>query len=88
MVGYSTPYHAREAAIGILLDKDFTSRGIATASVKTLTEYTKSRFDRVFAEVRPDNEDSIKLMDRAGCRTNGQVIETKWGKALVFEAPK
>lgn len=88
MVGYSTPYHAREAAIGILLDKDFTSRGIATASVKALTEYTKSRFDRVFAEVRPDNEDSIKLMDRAGYRTNGQVIETEWGKALVFEAPK
>lgn len=88
MVGYSTKGHEREAEIGILLDKDATGKGIATASIRALTDYAKARFDRVFAEVEPDNTKSISLMNRTGYTTDGAIVERDWGKALVFEAPQ
>lgn len=87
-VGYSTKNHAREAEVGVLLDENATGHGYASSSVKALTEFAKPRFDRVYAEVTPNNDKSIALLDRSGYKTSGKIIERDWGKALVFEAPK
>lgn len=86
MVSYSTKDHPHEAELGILLDKDATGHGHATIALKALTDYARSRFERVFAEIDPDNTKSINLVTRAGYKTNGNVVERDWGRALVFEA--
>lgn len=87
-VAYQTEHSDTEVAIGISLDKDVTGRGFATAAIKALTRYAKTRFDRVYAEVDVNNVRSINLLTRSGYHTDGKVVELKWGRALVFEAPK
>lgn len=86
-VAYQTEHSDTEAAMGISLDKDETGRGYATAALKALTRYAVTRFDRVYAEVEVGNTNSINLLQRSGFQTNGQVVELKWGSALIFEAP-
>jgi RimJ/RimL family protein N-acetyltransferase len=79
---------AEEAEIGISLDKDATGHGYATEALKALTEYAKTLFGRVYAEIDVNNANSIRLFTRAGYQTNAQVVKRKWGDALTFEAPK
>jgi RimJ/RimL family protein N-acetyltransferase len=88
IASYSTKGHDREAEVGVLLDKDAAGHGYASAAVKAITDFAKSRFDRIFSEVAPDNAKSINLLIRSGYQTNGELVERKWGKALVFEALK
>ncbi len=88
MVGYSTKDHENEAELGILLDKDAAGHGYATVALKTLTDYASSLFERVFAEIDPDNAKSIDLVKRVGYTTDGEVVARDWGRALVFEAAK
>lgn len=87
-VAYQLEHSDTEAAIGVSLDKDETGRGYATSAIKALTAYAVSRFDRVYAEVEVGNTNSINLLTRSGYQTDGQVVELKWGSALIFEAPK
>ncbi|MFI5275452.1 MAG: GNAT family N-acetyltransferase [Candidatus Saccharimonadales bacterium] len=87
-VAYQTEHSDNEAAIGVSLDKDMTGRGYAAAAIKALTEYAVTRFERVYAEVDERNTSSIKMLNRAGYRTDGRVFELKWGRALIFEAIK
>lgn len=61
--------------------------GYATLAVKALTEYLMSRSSRVFAEVRVDNEPSIKVMERSGCHRRA-VVDRDWGRVIVFEPSK
>ncbi len=88
IVSYSTKGHEKEAEMGILLDQDATGHGYATASVRALTKYATHHFDRVYAEVAPDNEKSISLLERTGYQATGETVEREWGSALVFEAAK
>lgn len=88
MVEYSLKRYPDQAEIGVLLDKKATHHGYATEAIKSLTEYAKQRFNRVYAEVAPDNERSIKLLTRAGYQGTGEKVSREWGEALVFEAPK
>ena len=88
MVGYSTKHNKGEAEIGVLIDKEAVGHGYAATAVKTLTVYAKLRFSRVYAEVAPNNERSIKLLHRVGYQTSGRTVLRDWGEALVFEAPK
>jgi RimJ/RimL family protein N-acetyltransferase len=87
MVGYSTKRSKDEAEIGILLDEQATGHGYATAAMRTVTDYANQHFSRVYAEVAPDNKNSINLLGRAGYRSSGQTVKRDWGDALVFEAP-
>lgn len=86
-VGYSVKGHPREAEIGISLDQNSTGHGYATKSFRALTDFAKSQFDRVYAEVAPDNINSVEMLKRSGYQTTGEIVERDWGKALVFEAP-
>lgn len=88
MVGYSTKRFADQAEMGVLLDRKAAGHGYATEALKSLTEYASSRFNRVYAEVAPDNERSLKLVARAGYQHTGEKVSRDWGEALVFEAPK
>lgn len=87
-VAYQTEHSDTEVAIGVSLDKDATGRGYALAAVKALTAYALTRFGRVYAEVDINNVKSINLLIRSGFQTNGQAVDLKWGRALVFEAKK
>lgn len=87
-VAYSTKGHPTEAEVGVMLDKNATGNGYATEAVKALTEFAKPQFDRVFADVSPDNFKSITMLERAGYQTDGKIVERDWGQALVFEAPE
>jgi RimJ/RimL family protein N-acetyltransferase len=88
MVSYSTKLNPLEAEIGVSVDKNSGSHGYATAAVKSLTDFAKIHFDRVFAEVDPKNIKSINLLARSGYQTNGVEVEREWGRALVYEAPE
>lgn len=88
MVGYSTKRHRDQAEIGILLAEHASGRGYATEAIRTLTDYVNPLFSRAYAEVAPDNERSIKLLERAGYMNSGEKVTRDWGEALVFEAPK
>jgi RimJ/RimL family protein N-acetyltransferase len=87
-VGYSTKNHPEEAEVWVALDQGGTGHGYATKAVKTLTDFAKSQFDRVYAEIRADHVNSIELMKRAGYQTSGETVERDWGTALVFESPE
>lgn len=74
-----------EAEIAVWLRASATGHGYATLAIKTMTEYLKSKFNRVFAEVHENNQASLELMKRAGYKKVGEV-ERSWGHAIVFEA--
>jgi RimJ/RimL family protein N-acetyltransferase len=79
-----------EAELGIVLAKDATGHGYATSVLKTLTDYSLAHYERVFAEVSPNNVRSIALMRRCGYfePEPGKVFQREWGEALVFEPRK
>lgn len=88
IVEYSTQFHENEAEIGVLMDKRASGYGYAKSAVVALVEFAKPHFNRVYAEVAPDNTRSINLLTRAGFQSGGDVVERTWGRARVFEAPK
>jgi RimJ/RimL family protein N-acetyltransferase len=87
MVGYSTKHSPDEVEIGILLDKEAAGHGYGSEAVRTLTNYAVHRFKRVYAEVSPDNERSIRLLKRVGYQSSRKISQRDWGPALVFDAP-
>lgn len=74
-----------QAELGIWLAKTAEGHGYATDVFKAITKYAVSNYKRVFAEVDPTNARSIRLMQRVGYVTDGQIVARDWGKALVFE---
>jgi len=80
----------KEAEMGVLLAKDSTGHGYATSALLEATNYAQENYERVFAEVAPDNERSISLLQRAGYvePSPGEVVQRDWGNALILEAKK
>jgi RimJ/RimL family protein N-acetyltransferase len=75
----------KEAEVGILLDKNAVGHGYATYALKALTAYLEPMFDRVFAEVDPKNEKSIRLFERLGFQlVEGGLVQRDWGSAVVL----
>jgi len=76
-----------EAEMGIWLAKNVTGHGYATSVLKTASVYAASKFRRVFAEVDPENSNSINLLKRAGYHDTGETVERDWANepVLVFE---
>lgn len=85
MVAYTPSESGKEAEIGILLARDATGFGYATAAVKALTARIEPLFSRIFAEVDPRNASSMQLFARAGYERIEQEVERDWGHAVVFE---
>jgi len=75
----------KEAEIGISLSEESTGQGFATAAVKAGVSHMRSKFERLFAEVSPDNEPSIRLCRRVGLVARPGVVQREWGPALVFD---
>lgn len=79
--------HRIQAEIGYWLGEEFWGRGIATAALKTVTEYAFGNFDllRLYADVFPSNTASARVLEKAGyrleCRQkncvikNGQILD-------------
>ena len=78
-----------QAELGYWLRKSAVGHGYATLAAKALTHYASPRFDRIFAEVHPDNTASQKVLERSGYHQSG-VVEREWSgvkvEALVFDA--
>lgn len=88
MVAYTPSENGKEAEIGILLARDATGFGYATATVKALTARIQPLFSRIFAEVDPRNASSMQLFARAGYERIEQEVERDWGHAVLFEFKK
>lgn len=74
----------REVEIGYWVRYGALGEGYATIAVKAFTDYLKPRFTRIFAEVHKDNEDSIKVMERAGYHAVDE-FQRDWGPVISFE---
>jgi RimJ/RimL family protein N-acetyltransferase len=83
--GYMESPDGKQAEVGILMSQESGGHGYATSAVKALTEYIKPQYERVFAEIKPDNSRSIKLFENTGYTRVGDEIERPWGRALVYE---
>jgi len=86
--GCVTDEAGRGAEVGILLSKDHSGHGYATSAARTLSGFIAPQFERVFAEVAPDNDRSIQLMERSGYHRVGGKAMRDWGPAAVFEYRK
>lgn len=86
--GYVARKDGQEAEVGIVLAKDATGKGYATAVIKALTAHLLPIANRIFAEIEPTNVASINLMERAGYIRIEGLVERDWGRAAVFEYMK
>lgn len=86
-VEYVPSADGREAEVGIVLDASHTGHGIATTALMTLVQHIAPQFDRVFAEVAPSHEKSLRLCERAGFVRQQATVERDWGAAVVLEYP-
>ena len=78
----------KEAEVGISLDKEAVGHGYATAAIRAGLSHMAPKFDRLFAEVHPDNEPSLRLCRRVGLVARPGLVQRQWGPALVFDYKK
>ncbi len=81
----------KQVAIGYTLNKDFQKKGYAIESVKRVIDYLFNELDkhRVIASIDPDNENSIRLVERIGFRKEAHFVESlfingKWVDDLIY----
>ena len=69
----------RRTEIGFILRPEAAGRGLATDAVRTALRFGRDAMDlhRVEADVDPDNEGSIRLLERLGFRSEGRLRE-RW----------
>jgi RimJ/RimL family protein N-acetyltransferase len=76
----------RSAEIGYWLGEEYWGRGIATATLKALTEYAFANYDlcRVYAGVFEWNAASARVLEKAGYRLEARLRRhvTKDGKTI------
>jgi RimJ/RimL family protein N-acetyltransferase len=85
---YKISEDSHEAEVGILLAKDAEGHGYAMSALKALTAHIEPKFQRIFAEVDPNNKKSIRLFERIGYAPQEVLIQRGWGKAAVLEFKK
>jgi len=63
--------------VGYYLGSEFLGRGYMTRAVNKIVEYafTEKKACQVFANVHPDNEESMAVLERAGFSKKGKVKE-------------
>lgn len=68
------------AEVGYWLDARFTGRGYATLATKSLVDFARSRYGRIYAKVAEGNDASCKVLERAGLaetsREVGKIVFT------------
>src|SRR3954454_22829207 len=75
------PHGNGEMEVGYWLRPSALGHGYATIAVRSMTAYLKPTSSRVFAEVRVDNESSIRVMERSGY-SRVEVIDRNWGRVI------
>ncbi|SHI43025.1 Protein N-acetyltransferase, RimJ/RimL family [Hymenobacter daecheongensis DSM 21074] len=83
---FQTDVHHRSAEIGYWLGRAYWGRGIATAAVRALSDYTFAHFDvcRLYASIFARNAGSARVLEKAGYALEGRLRQsiTKDGETL------
>ncbi len=81
----------KQVEIGCTLNKVFQNKGYATESVKKVIDYLFKELNkhRIITSIDPDNENSIRLVERIGFRKEAHFIESlfingKWVDDLIY----
>lgn len=81
----------KQAEIGCTLNKDFQKKGFATESLKRVIDYLFNELNkhRIITSIDPDNENSIRLVERIGFRKEAHFVESllingKWVDDLIY----
>ncbi|WP_010663172.1 GNAT family N-acetyltransferase [Marinilabilia salmonicolor] len=81
----------RQVEIGCTLNKDFHNKGYATEAVERVLDFLffDLKKHRVIASIDPENNSSIRLVERLGFRKEAHFIESlylngKWVDDLVY----
>jgi ribosomal-protein-alanine N-acetyltransferase len=73
---------ARQATIGITLDRAYQSQGLATEALSALLEYLflEANLHRVQADTDPANVRAWRLLERLGMRREAHCLQSLWFK--------
>ncbi len=82
-----TDIHRVSAEVGYWLGQRYWGRGIATCALRALKRYAFAEFtdiNRLFAHVDADHLASIRVLEKAGFRCEGELLESaiKRGKII------
>ncbi|HLV79020.1 MAG TPA: GNAT family N-acetyltransferase [Chthonomonadaceae bacterium] len=72
----------REAGIGYTLNRRYWGLGLATEAAGRVVRYgfEEMGLHRIFAECRPENRASARVLEKIGMRLEGHLRENKWIK--------
>lgn len=81
----------RQVEIGCTLNKNFQKKGYASESLKRIIDYlfTELNKHRIIASIDPNNENSVRLVERIGFRKEAHFVESlfvneKWVDDLIY----
>lgn len=81
----------RQVEIGCTLNKSFQKKGYATESLRKIIDYlfTELKKHRIIASIDPNNENSVRLVERIGFRKEAHFVESlfvneKWVDDLIY----
>lgn len=81
----------KQVEIGCTLNKKFQNKGYATESVKRVIDYLFKELNkhRIITSIDPNNENSIRLVERIGFRKEAHFVESlfingKWVDDLIY----
>ncbi|MDZ7816844.1 MAG: GNAT family protein [Planctomycetota bacterium] len=88
---HKEPVNAHKASIGYVLASQFWNRGYATESCNALCEFAFKglQLHKVFSKVEPDNQASIKVLEKLGFRREGllrhdAIVRGEWRNYLLY----
>jgi RimJ/RimL family protein N-acetyltransferase len=81
----------KQVEIGCTLNKNYQKKGFAIESLKRVIDYLFNELNkhRIITSIAPENEDSIRLVERIGFRKEAHFVESifvneKWVDDLVY----
>ena len=81
----------KQAEIGCTLNRNFQKKGYATESVRKIIDYlfTELNKHRIITSIDPNNENSVRLVERIGFRKEAHFVESlfvngKWVDDLIY----
>jgi len=81
----------KQVEIGCTLSKDFQNKGYASESIKIVIDYLFKSLNkhRIITSIDPNNENSIRLVERIGFRKEAHFVESllingKWVDDLIY----
>ena len=88
---HKEPVNAHKASIGYVLASEYWNRGYATESCNALCEFAFKglQLHKVYSKVAPDNQASIKVLEKLGFRREGllrhdAIVRGEWRNYLLY----